>query len=110
LSSECKAPLDDYIFDTLMADLIGHDHAPSAFILFLKLVVHERRASGARRCVKPRHTLCRNRVVEIVDTIRRAAAEAPRVHWRQTREPDGDPGLHRDRAVASLAKVSLPRP
>jgi len=32
-----KAPLDDYVFDTLMADLVGHDHAPSAFIVFLKL-------------------------------------------------------------------------
>lgn len=32
-----KAPPDDYIFETLMPDLIGHDHAPSAFIVFLKL-------------------------------------------------------------------------
>jgi hypothetical protein len=32
-----RAPPDDYIFETLMPDLIGHDHAPSAFIVFLKL-------------------------------------------------------------------------
>ena len=31
------APPDDYVFDTLMPDLIGHDRAPSAFIVFLKL-------------------------------------------------------------------------
>jgi len=32
-----KAPPDDYVFETLMADLVGHDHAPSAFIVYLKL-------------------------------------------------------------------------
>lgn len=32
-----RAPPDDYIFETLMPDLIGHDRAPSAFIIFLKL-------------------------------------------------------------------------
>jgi DNA-binding MarR family transcriptional regulator len=32
-----RAPPDDYVFDTLMPDLIGHDRAPSAFIVYLKL-------------------------------------------------------------------------
>ncbi|HUO88427.1 MAG TPA: helix-turn-helix domain-containing protein [Rhizomicrobium sp.] len=32
-----RAPLDDYIAETLMPDLIGHDRAPSAFILYVKL-------------------------------------------------------------------------
>ena len=33
-----KAPaLDSYIVETLMPDLIGHDRAPSAFIVFVKL-------------------------------------------------------------------------
>jgi hypothetical protein len=32
-----RAPPDDYIFETLMADLVGHDRAPSAFLVFLKL-------------------------------------------------------------------------
>jgi hypothetical protein len=32
-----KAPLDDYVVDTLMPDLIGHDRAPSAFLVFVKL-------------------------------------------------------------------------
>ncbi len=32
-----KAPLDDYIVETLMPDLIGHDRAPSSFIVFVKL-------------------------------------------------------------------------
>jgi len=32
-----KAPFDDYVFETLMPDLIGHDRAPSALIVYLKL-------------------------------------------------------------------------
>src|SRR5947207_4357236 len=32
-----RAPPDDYIFETLMPDLVGHDRAPSAFLVYLKL-------------------------------------------------------------------------
>ena len=32
-----RAPLDDYVVETLLPDLIGHDRAPSAFIVYLKL-------------------------------------------------------------------------
>jgi hypothetical protein len=32
-----RAPPDDYVFETLMPDLTGHDRAPSAFIVYLKL-------------------------------------------------------------------------
>ncbi len=32
-----KAPPDDYLIETLMSDLVGHDRAPSAFLVFLKL-------------------------------------------------------------------------
>jgi hypothetical protein len=30
-------PLDDYIIDTLMPDLVGHDRQPAAFLVFLFL-------------------------------------------------------------------------
>jgi len=30
-------PVDGYLIDTLMADLIGHDRQPSAFIVYLYL-------------------------------------------------------------------------
>lgn len=30
-------PIDTYIIDTLMADLVGHDRQPSAFIVYLYL-------------------------------------------------------------------------
>jgi hypothetical protein len=40
-----RVPLDAYICDTLMRDLVGHDRKPSAFILFLHLYcrTHARR-------------------------------------------------------------------
>lgn len=28
---------DDYVLDVLMADLVGHDHSPAAFIVYLLL-------------------------------------------------------------------------
>jgi CRP-like cAMP-binding protein len=37
---------DPYIFDTLMADLVGHDRQPSAYLVYLALA---RRTSGAPR-------------------------------------------------------------
>jgi hypothetical protein len=30
-------PVDSYVFDVLMRDLVGHDHSPSAFLVFLHL-------------------------------------------------------------------------
>ena len=30
-------PPDDYVVETLLPDLVGHDRAPSAFILYVKL-------------------------------------------------------------------------
>ena len=37
--------LDDYVVDVLMRDLVGHDHSPSAFLVFLYLW---RRTRGKR--------------------------------------------------------------
>lgn len=30
-------PVDDYILDVLMPDLVGHDHQPAAFLVYLYL-------------------------------------------------------------------------
>ena len=30
-------PIDDYVLDVLMRDLLGHDHQPSAFLVYLYL-------------------------------------------------------------------------
>lgn len=32
-----KIELDEYIIDTLMRDLVGHDHQPSAYLVYLYL-------------------------------------------------------------------------
>jgi DNA-binding MarR family transcriptional regulator len=32
-----RASLDLYVLDVLMADLVGHDRAPSAYLVYLKL-------------------------------------------------------------------------
>jgi DNA-binding MarR family transcriptional regulator len=32
-----RVPLDEYVVETLMPDLIAHDHNPSAFIVYVKL-------------------------------------------------------------------------
>ena len=30
-------PVDDYVLDVLMRDLVGHDHQPSAYLVYLHL-------------------------------------------------------------------------
>jgi hypothetical protein len=42
-----RLALDSYIVDTLMADLLGHDRAPSAFVVYLFLWRHTRGAGRA---------------------------------------------------------------
>ena len=37
-----RLPLDSYVVDTLMGDLLGHDRAPSAFVVYLYLWRHTR--------------------------------------------------------------------
>jgi hypothetical protein len=38
--------LDRYVVDVLLRDLVGHDHSPAAFIVYLFL---SRRAAGERK-------------------------------------------------------------
>jgi hypothetical protein len=42
--------IDDYILDVLMRDLVGHDHSPSAYLVYLHLwrQTAGRRAKSAR--------------------------------------------------------------
>jgi DNA-binding transcriptional ArsR family regulator len=32
-----RAPLDEYVIETLLPDLVGHDRSPSSFIVYVKL-------------------------------------------------------------------------
>ena len=38
--------LDDYIFDTLMRDLVGHDRRPASFLVYLWLSAEQARRNG----------------------------------------------------------------
>ena len=40
-----RLPLDSYVVDTLMGDLLGHDRAPSAVVVYLYLWRHTRGAA-----------------------------------------------------------------
>jgi len=42
---QTSIPIDAYILDTLMADLVGHDRQPSAYLVYLALT---RRTLGTR--------------------------------------------------------------
>jgi hypothetical protein len=47
MAGKAPAPFDPYVFDVLMADLVGHDRAASAFLVYLKLW-HESGGPGRR--------------------------------------------------------------
>ena len=38
---------DSYVINTLMRDLIGHDHKPAAFIVYLWLAAEQQRTAGS---------------------------------------------------------------
>jgi hypothetical protein len=41
--------IDDYILDTLMRDLVGHDHRPAAYLVYLWLYGEKHRRPGPLR-------------------------------------------------------------
>jgi Helix-turn-helix domain len=42
-----KIPVDEYVLTTLLADLVGHDRAPSAFLVYLAIWARTRGRRGA---------------------------------------------------------------
>jgi hypothetical protein len=44
-----RVHLDRYVFDTLMPDLVLHDHQPSAFLVYLQLWYRSRERRGIAR-------------------------------------------------------------
>jgi hypothetical protein len=43
------ADIDNYVLDTLMRDLVGHDHRPAAYLVYVWLLGEQGRRSGALR-------------------------------------------------------------
>ena len=52
-----QIPLDRYVVDTLMRDMVGHDHTPSGFLVFLWLWA--RTEGGTRRYTASLQTIAR---------------------------------------------------
>ncbi|MEP7004445.1 MAG: helix-turn-helix domain-containing protein [Sphingomonas bacterium] len=88
-------PLDRYVIETLMGDLVGHDRRPSAFLVYLLTeasdgealsyaTIAERTGLSRRSCQAAVAHLERRRLIEIV---RRAENEAaiyrPLRPWRR---------------------------
>jgi DNA-binding MarR family transcriptional regulator len=46
--------LDAYVVETLMGDLVGHDHSPSSFLVYLTLWSRTGRRRGAKARVSHR--------------------------------------------------------
>ena len=93
--------LDRYVLDTLMADLVGHDHQPSAFLAYLAIVAThaEGRASLSHAQLAERTGQSRRTIQNAVETLKRrglilvsrqglteAATYVPLTPWRRQRD------------------------
>jgi hypothetical protein len=94
-----SVPLDAWVLDALMPDLVGHDRRPSAFVVYLLLW---RRTGGGARAAHLSHRMIADgtglspravqqalRVLErrqLVESKRKSATSVPafklRCHWR----------------------------
>jgi hypothetical protein len=95
-------PVDDYVIDVLMRDLVGHDRQPAAFLVFLFLFGRAARAdwkpvAASLRTIADETGLSKSAVQTALITLRRSelvateqehatAVPEHRVlrHWRQT--------------------------
>jgi len=88
-------PLDRYVIETLMGDLVGHDRRPSAFLVYLLIeasdgealsyaMIAERTGLSRRSCQAAVAHLERRRLIQVT---RRAENEAaiyqPLRPWRR---------------------------
>ena len=88
-------PIDRYVIETLMGDLVGHDRRPSAFLVYLLIeasdgeplsyaMIAERTGLSRRSCQAAVAHLERRRLIEVA---RRAENEAamyrPLRPWRR---------------------------
>ncbi len=83
--------LDPYVLDTLMAELVGHDHRPSAFLVYLAILAAagDGRAALSHAALAERTGLSRRTIQtalvalrrrSLIETARRGTTETP--HYR----------------------------
>ncbi len=70
--------LDDYVVDVLLRDLVGHDHSPAAFVVYLFLW---RRTVGRRRKWE---RLSHREIAEETGLSKSAVQQALRILHRRT--------------------------
>jgi Helix-turn-helix domain len=90
--------IDRYVIDTLMADLVGHDHRPSAFLVYLAILAaaadgraalsHAQlaeRTGLSKRTAQLAVTALRNR--SLIGVVRRGPTDIPQYRplspWRR---------------------------
>jgi CRP-like cAMP-binding protein len=93
--------LDRYVLDTLMADLVGHDHKPSAFLAYLAITAAhaEGRAVFSHAQLAERTGLSRRTAQSAVEILKRrnlisidrqgpteVAIYVPLTPWRRQRD------------------------
>src|ERR1043165_3101012 len=96
--------IDRYVLDTLMADLVGHDHKPSSFLVYMAiLAAHaDGRASFSHAELAERTGQSRRTVQMAVENLKRrglvevsrqgpteAATYIPMTPWRKPRPSTG---------------------
>src|SRR5205823_12122770 len=69
-------PVDDYIFDVLMRDLVGHDRQPAAYLVYLYLYGQATRSkwnrvSASLRMLAEATGLSKSAVQSALDNLRR---------------------------------------
>lgn len=69
-------PVDDYVIDVLMADLVGHDHHPAAFLVYLYLYRQAERSRwravpGSLRSIADRTGLSKSTVQIALERLNR---------------------------------------
>lgn len=81
--------LDSYVIDTLMADLVGHDHRPSAFLVYLAIVAaaSQGRAALSHAQLAERTGLAKRTVQDAVAALERRRLIEIRRHG-PTEPPD----------------------
>jgi hypothetical protein len=72
---KCTVPIDDYVLDVLMRDLIGHDQKPAAFMVYLHLY-----GQAARN--KWRHISASVRTIADATGLSKSAVHAALTHLR----------------------------
>ncbi len=70
-----QIPLDAYVVDSLLPDLVGHDHRPASFVVYLYLY---RQASGANWAVHLSH-----QAIASATGLSRSAVQAALAHLQR---------------------------